>query len=60
MAPEVGAVGGALVASARAVAWAPAHSLIFRSVFPGSRGNLSVIARAVVEAGAEGGEGRGR
>ena len=53
-------MGGALVASARAVAWAPAHSLIFRSVFPGSRGNLSVIARAVVEAGAEGGEGRGR
>lgn len=42
-------VEGALVQSARAVAWSPAHSLIFRSVFPGSRGNLSVIARAVVE-----------
>jgi len=42
-------VEGALVQSARAVAWSPAHSLIFRSVFPGSRGNLSVIGRAVVE-----------
>eukprot|EP00913_Durusdinium_trenchii_P030279 g28367.t1 len=42
-------VEGGLVESARAVAWSPAHSLIFRSVFPGSYGNLSVIARAVVE-----------
>ncbi|CAJ1375734.1 unnamed protein product [Effrenium voratum] len=42
-------VEGALVESATAVAWSPAHSLIFRSVFPGSSGQLSIIARAVVE-----------
>lgn len=49
---------GALTESVRAVAWSPAHSLIFRSVFPGSGGNLSIIARAVVEVTDLRGDGR--
>lgn len=40
---------GAITEGGRAVAWAPAHSLIFRSVFPGTSGKLSVIGRAIVE-----------
>jgi len=38
-----------IVANGTAVAWATAQSLIFRSVFPGTSGQLSLIARAVVE-----------
>lgn len=32
-----------------AVAWAPAYSLIFRSLFPGTMGTLSVIGRVTID-----------
>mmetsp|Transcript_16289 Transcript_16289/g.28477 ORF Transcript_16289/g.28477 Transcript_16289/m.28477 type:complete len:557 (+) Transcript_16289:85-1755(+) len=38
-----------IVGNGTAVAWAPAQSLIFRSVFPGTSGQLSLIGRAVVQ-----------
>jgi len=31
------------------ITWAPAYSLIFRSVFPGTRGSLSVVGRVTVD-----------
>lgn len=33
------------------VAWAPAYSLVFRTVFPGTSGRLSVIGRVTLEIG---------
>lgn len=37
------------VKDADQVSWAPAYSLVFRSVFPGSAGRLSTIGRITVE-----------
>jgi len=41
----------AILKGGMVVAWDPSYSLIFRSVFPGTRGMVSVVGRAVVEVG---------
>lgn len=40
---------GAIREKGMAVAWSAAHSLIFKSVFPGTSGQLSLIARVIVD-----------
>lgn len=43
---------GGEVDNADTVAWSPAYTLVFRSLFPGTYGTLAVIARAVLDVGA--------
>eukprot|EP00930_Biecheleria_cincta_P037250 TRINITY_DN25546_c0_g1_i1.p1 TRINITY_DN25546_c0_g1~~TRINITY_DN25546_c0_g1_i1.p1 ORF type:complete len:489 (-),score=87.69 TRINITY_DN25546_c0_g1_i1:51-1517(-) len=40
---------GAIRERGAAVAWSPAHSLIFKSVFPGTSGQLALIARVIID-----------
>lgn len=40
---------GAIREKGTAVSWSAAHSLIFKSVFPGTSGQLSLIARVIVD-----------